>query len=273
MTALTTARVTVDPPSRLPVDYLSLTSLKLFMSCPTKWRRRYLEHEPEPPSGKLILGKSSHGALAQHYGVQLESGTGLCTEDVLDEFASDWDARVGDGEVDWGTDRPGQLKDSGAGALRVYHTQFAPRITPVAVEREFELSWPGVEWVLTGWLDLEDTENRVRDYKATGRRISQKDADGDLQPTVLLTARRAEHNPAAGFAFDAMVRTKRPTAEVVHTVRSQRQLDLLTDRIFALAREIEWRCETGVWSGAPPGTWFCQTCRYADCPLRLGVLG
>jgi hypothetical protein len=270
MTALATARITVDPPARLPVEYLSLTSIKLFMQCPEKWSRRYLDHEPEPPAGKLILGKACHAALAQHYGHQLESGEGLSTADVLDEFSTDWDARVGEGEVDWGTDTPGPLKDAGAGALGLYHTRLAPAITPVAVEREFELSWPGVEWALTGWIDLEDTENRVRDYKATARRISQKDADGDLQPTVLLTARRAEGQPADGFCFDAMVRTKQPVAEIVATERSDRQLDLLTDRIFTIAREIEWRCETDTWSGAAPGTWFCSTCRYHDCPLRLG---
>ena len=26
--------LTIDPPARLPVDYLSLTSLKFFMQCP-----------------------------------------------------------------------------------------------------------------------------------------------------------------------------------------------------------------------------------------------
>ena len=262
--------VTVDPPRVLPVDYLSLTSIKLFMQCPEKWRRRYIDHEPEPMAGKLILGRAAHAALAQHFGAQLESGTGLSTEAVLDEFATDWDARVGAEEVDWGTDIPGELKDSGLGGLEVYHRTFAPAITPVDVERGFELHWPGVEWALTGYIDLEDDDDLVRDFKAIGKRMSQRDADSDLQPTVLLAARRAEENPAAGFRFDTMVRNKTPVADVLSTARSERQLDLLTDRIFGLAREIEWRCETGQWSGAAPGTWFCSTCRYHDCRWRLG---
>ena len=34
MTALAVARTRVDPPATLPVDQLSLTSLKLLMQCP-----------------------------------------------------------------------------------------------------------------------------------------------------------------------------------------------------------------------------------------------
>jgi len=257
-------------PPQIPVEYLSLSSLRLFQQCPEKWRRRYVDHEHEPPSGKMLLGSAAGAALAQHYGRQIESGTGLSTEELLDEFAAEWDDRTGREDVDYEQETPGELKDSGAGALRVYHTQFAPGIVPVAVERQFELHWPGVDWCLTGYLDLEDADGLVRDYKMSAKKMSQRDADADLQPTVYLAAKRAEGDPAAGFRFDQMIRTKQPTAQVVVTERSERQLDQLTERVFTLAREIEWRCETGTWSGAPPNTWFCGTCRYHDCAWRLG---
>ena len=173
-------------------------------------------------------------------------------------------------DVDYGKDTPGQLKDSGAGALRIYRTQFAPAIVPICVERGFVLEWAGVYWKLTGYVDLEDAEGLVRDYKMIDRRMSQGAADADLQADVYLAARRAEGNPAAGFRFDTMIRTSQPKAEVVVTERSEHQLDRLTDRIFALAREIEWRTTNDQWMGAAPMTWFCGTCRYADCAWRLG---
>jgi hypothetical protein len=270
MSVLDVARVRVDPPAVLPVDYLSLSSIKLFMRCPERWRRRYIEKEIEPSSGKMVLGSAAGAALAQHYGHQMESGEGFGQEQLLDEFSSEWEERTEREEVAWGGESPGELKDSGAGALRVYHARFAPEVEPVSVEREIELSWPGVYWKVTGFMDLEDAAGRVRDYKM-GKRVSQADADADLQPTTYLAARRAEGNPAAGFTFDNMIRNKTPTADVVSTTRSELQLDLLTDRIFTIAREIEWRCLTDTWSGAAPGTWFCSTCGYRDCPLRLGV--
>lgn len=280
--------ITIDPPARLPVDYLSLSSLRQFMRCPEAWRRRYIEKILEPPSGKMVLGGAAGAALAQHYGHQLESGVGLSTEALLDEFCSEWDDRIHREEVNWGSDSAGALKDGGVGTLHLYHkfvanhpavvkngrtiTEATPAIFPVSVEREFQLSWPGVQWCLTGFIDLEDADGLVRDYKATARKLPQRDADADLQPTVYLAARRAEGNPATGFRFDTLIRTQQPKIEVVKTDRSDADLDRLTNRIFTLAREIEWRAETDTWSGAAPGTWFCSTCRYHDCALRLGRL-
>jgi hypothetical protein len=263
--------VRIDPPATLPVDYLSLSSLRLLMQCPRRWKLRYIDGAYEPPSGRMLLGGAAGAALAQHYGHQIETGQGLSTEQLLDEFSATWDGRIGrEAEVGWEKDTPGSLKDSGAGALAVYHRLIAPRIRPVSIERELRLAWPGVQWTLTGYLDLEDADNWVRDFKMSKQRLSQSNADADLQPDVYLAARRAEGDPAAGFCFDTMVRLKAPTAEVVSTTRTERQLDGLTERIFGLAREIEWRCDTGIWSGAAPNTWFCSTCSHADCPLRLG---
>jgi hypothetical protein len=270
MSVLTIEMARVEPPVALPVEYLSWSSLRTFMSCPIKWKRRYLDKEPEPPSGKMLLGSAAGAALAQHYGRQIETGEGIPTEELLDEFSAEWEDRCSREEVDYERETPGELKDSGARALSMYHRVIAPTVTPTSVEREFRLSWPGVEWTLTGFLDLEDDEGQVRDYKLTGRKITQPVADADLQATIYLAARRAERNPAPRLCFDAMVRTKQPSISSVRTERTDAELDALTDRIFALAREIHWRTEYDVWSGAPVGTWFCSYCRYTDCPLRLG---
>lgn len=268
--------ITVDPPAQLPgVDRLSLSSIKTFLQCPEKWRRRYLDRVYEPPSGKMILGSAAGAAEAQHFGLVIETGEGLSVEDVLDEFSSEWDDRIGREEIDFGSDSPGQLKDSGAEALSVYHSQFVPEIVPVSVEREFSLSWPGLDWSLIGFLDLEEADGTVGDLKMKGRRMSERDAHVDLQPTVYLAARRAEGNPAPGFRFHTMIRgIKQPTAEIVPTTRSDAQLDQLTDRIFSAAAEMVWRAETGNWTGAAPGLFkpasdVCSGCRYTDCRWRL----
>lgn len=270
MAILDAARTRVDPPAILPVDYLSLSSIKQFQMCPWKWKLRYIDHLPEPPSGKMVLGSAAGAALAQHFGRQVDEGEGISTEQLLDEFSSEWEDRCGREDVDYGSEIPGALKDSGAGALSIYHRIIAPSIEPVAVEREFELQWPGVEWKVTGFIDLEDSAGRVRDYKMTNKRISQAVADNDLQGTTYLADRRAEGNPAPEFCFDTLLRQAQPKAEVVTTTRTDAQLDFLTDRLFSIAAEIAWRCETDTWIGAAPGTWFCSTCRYTNCNWRLG---
>ena len=262
--------VTVDPPAKLPVDHLSLSSLRLFAQCPEKWRRRYLEREYEPPNGKMILGSAAGAAESQHYATVIETGEGFTVERVVDEFDAEWEDRISREDVDFGRDKPGELKDSGVRALESYHTLIVPEVVPVSVERELSLTWPGVDWNVTGFLDVEDADGNVRDMKMRGRRMSQKDADSDLQPDLYLLARRAEGQPAAGFVFDTMVRASKPFAEAISTSRSEARLDRMTDRIFAVAREIEWRVEADQWTGAAPGTWFCGTCSYMDCPWRLG---
>lgn len=261
--------VTVDPPASLPVSHLSVSSISLLAKCPEKWQRRYLQREYEPPSGKMILGSAAGAAAGQHYSRVVETGEGLSTEAVLDEFSDEWEDRVSREEVAWGGDNPGELKDSGARALEAYHLGVAPQVVPVSVEREFTLSWPGVDWRFTGFLDLETVEGAVADLKMRGRSLSSAEAAKDLQPSAYLYARRAEDRPADRFEFHAMVRAARPYARVVSTVRSDRQLDLFVARVFQAAAEIDWRVERDAWSGAPPGAWWCgeRACGYwQSCP-------
>lgn len=267
--------VTIDPPVRLPVDHLSISSLKLFAQCPIRWRRRYIDRHYEPASGKMILGSAAGAAEAQHYSAVIETGEGFTTEQVLDEFSDEWEYRLGREEVEFGRDTPGELKDSAAAALRVYHTVHAPAVRPVSVEREFAIAWPGLDWNLTGFLDLEQDNDVVSDLKMKGRRMSAADAHADLQPTTYLVARRAEGRPATRFDFHTMIRgIKQPTAEIVPTTRSEAQLDAFTDRVFALAAEMVWRAENDIWIGAAPGIFkagsdVCSGCGFLDCRWRL----
>ena len=262
--------ITIDPPAKLPVASLSLSSIRLFTQCSERWRRRYMEREFERPSGKMILGSAAGAAETQHYATVIETGEGFSVERVTDEFSAEWEDRISREDVDFQGEKPGVLKDSGVLALEAYHTLIVPEVVPVSVEREFRLSWEGLDWHVNGFLDVEDAEGRVRDMKMRGKRMSQRDADVDWQPTLYLAARRAEGEPAGEFVFDTMVRSSRPFAETVTTSRSGVQLDRMTDRIFQVATEIAWRVETGNWVGAAPGTWFCGTCSYFDCPWRIG---
>ena len=164
----------VDPPATLPVEYLSLSSLKKFQMCPEKWRRHYLDHDPEPSSGKMVLGSAAGAALAQHYGTQIETGEGLCAEALLDEFSSEWEDRRTREDVDYEKEAPGEMKDAGARALALYHATVAPHVEPVSVERGFELCWPGVDWRLTGFIDLETADGRAADYKLSAKRIERQ---------------------------------------------------------------------------------------------------
>lgn len=248
----------LEIPTRLPVDHLSVSSIRLYLQCPEKWRRRYIEREYEPPSGAMVLGSSVGAAEAQADHAQIDTGERLDTADVVDLFADEWEDRTGREDIDWRGDKPGTLKDHGIAVVQEYERTVGPRLRPVSVEREFRLDFDGVDWGVTGYFDLEEEGDVVADRKVKGRRLSPADAATDIQPTMYLLAKRAEGNPAPRFDFHTLVRTKQPTVEVVPTVRTDAQLDHFADRILTVAAEINWRMETDVWQGAVPGSWACS---------------
>jgi hypothetical protein len=260
----------LEIPRALPVDHLSVSSVNAYLRCPLKWKRRYIDRDYEPPGGKMILGSSVGAAEAHAYQEQIDTGQRPPTEAVLDLFADEWEDRTQREEIAWESDKPGQLKDDGIAAVKLYDSTIAPHVTPTHVEREFNLQLEGVDWGFTGFFDVEQDDGAVADLKVRGRKLSPNDAHVDLQPTAYLLARRAEGNPAPAFRFHTMVRVKQPYAEVVPTVRSDRQLDAFVDRLYGIAAEMHWRLEHDIWQGAVPGSWWCSEkfCGYwASCPL------
>ncbi len=257
----------LEIPTSLPVDHLSVSSVNLFLRCPEKWRRRYIDQEYEGPvSSNMILG-SAVGAAEGHADQQvIDDGYRPSVDQVVDLFADEFEDRTGREEIDWGERKPGEVKDTGVGAVKAYEKDIAPTFEPVSVERRFTLQLEGVEWGFIGYFDVEDADGRVRDRKVRGRKLASAEADTDIQPTGFLLARRAEGNRASGFVFDTMVKTKTPYAEPVPTDRTDAQLDAFTHRLYGIAAEIHWRLENDVWAGAAPGAWWCSNsmCGYWD---------
>lgn len=258
---------TIAPaPARLPVRRLSLSSIGLLRKCPMKWKRKYLDHDYEPSTGKMVLGKCFGAAEAQSDHTWIESGEPLPTEDTLDAFAGEFDLAASE-DVDWQGNSPGELKDSGALALRIYHTQVPGLPAPIDAEREISLVIEDVPFV--SYLDVEREDGSVEDRKLTAKKLSQDAADQDPQASAYLAGRRAEGNPAERFVFDTAVRTKQPYSERVETSRTEEQLDHFLLSVLGAAEEIEWRTNTGNWAFAAPGAWWCSEsqCGYwGSCP-------
>lgn len=260
-------------PTRLPVGNLSVSSLNTYLRCPERWRRRYIEREYEPSSGAQILGSAIGAAEGHAYQLQVDDEPRPSTADVLDLYAEEFDERAGRDEVIWHDEKPGEIKDVGVLAVRAYEEHVVPTVHPVSVEREFRLQFDGVEWGLTGYLDLESDDDAVCDLKVRKSKLSLVDAAADIQPTTYLLARRAEGNPASGFDYHTMVKTKKPYAEVVVTSRTDKQLDALVARVYRIAAEIHWRLETDNWAGPVPGAWWCseRMCGFwPSCPMGGG---
>lgn len=270
----TAAPAMLDLPGQLPVEHLSHSSIALLRKCPEKWRRRYILREYEPPSGSMIVGSSAGAAERINFEQKITTGTDLSKADVLDAFADEWRSRSNVADIDWGSEKPDRVRETGRAALEAYHELIAPGVRPVTVERQFTLRFEGVAWTFLGYLDLEEADGAVGDTKCKAKRLSQVDADSDPQATSYLLAKRAEGNPASEFRFHTMVRTAKPVAEIIRTSRTDRQLDVFLHRIFAAAAEIDWRATNDVWDGAVAGAWWCSEkwCGYwHQCPMGGGA--
>ncbi len=264
-----------DIPRVLPVEHLSVSSVNLFLKCPQRWKYRYIDGLYEPTSPAALLGGATGAAEGQHYGSIVDGGPGLSTREVLDAYSDEFDLRKEREEVDWEGEKPGRVKDQGARVLPLYHHHVAPTVKPIAVEREFVIRPPHVDWTIKGYIDVEETD-RIPDLKSrstTKGPVTGPEAAADLQATTYLFARRAEDNPAREFVFHSLVRNSKPTPRhvtVTPTTRTDEQLDQLLEVMYGVAAEIQWRMERDVWRGPPAAAWWCgqSWCGFWErCPL------
>lgn len=265
-----TMTTTLEIPRVLPVEHLSASSISTYLKCPLRWKRKYVDREYEPSSGPLIMGSAIHAAEAASDWAQIETGERMESGLVQEAFSDEWEERVEREEVDWGWDKPGELKDVGVACVAVYDETIAPTLKPVTIEREIRLQLPDVEWGFLSYLDLEEEDGAIVDRKVRGSKMNKQMADSELAATGYMLGRRAEENPAPEFRYHTMVKTKTPYAEIVLTNRTDKQLDAFVDRIYQVAAEINWRLENDIWAGAVPGSWWCSErfCGYFhSCPM------
>lgn len=254
---------------------LSASSLRTLHQCAEKFRRRYLDQEPSRPSGAMLVG-SAVGAAANatdHHCI--EHGEFLPVEATLERFSDEWDLEVEEkgSTVSESAGEMGALKDAAAAALSDYLARLDALPKPIAVEREARVEVDGVPFV--AYMDREQDDGSIADRKVKGKRLSQADADADSQATAYLAVRQVESldglaGEPTGFEFHTMIRQKtKRYAEIVQTERTGDQIDDFLTRIYRAAEEVEWRTQTGNWSYAPDGSWWCSEkfCDYwAACP-------
>jgi RecB family exonuclease len=277
-----TATVGASPlevPARLPLRsddtrlmYLSVSSLALFSRCPERWRRRYLERQPEPQRGAMVVGKAVGATIAAHFAAKM-AGEALSAGEADDLCAAEFDERAAQPLTDFGQDNPGELREQAREALRAYQTELAPAARPVSVGRRFELRFEGADWSIVGYLDIEDASGEVIDVKVGSKHVSEARAKSDPQPTVYELARRAEGRREGRFLFHSLRRGAIRSGErclVVPAPRAAAQLTAMEFRIGQTARQIARCAETGDWPLSSPEGWWCSRGQCVDWSGCLG---
>jgi len=166
-------------PDRLP-PHLSVTQVRMFERCPEQYRRRYVLGHKEPPRGHLIWGGADHKTFEYNFAQKIETGADLPRSELIDLFSHHVDTLIDEaGEVDWGKSSRDETLTRGAGLVAAYRDDVAPRVQPVAVEREISLD-VGLPVPLLGYIDVE-TEGGLIERKTASRRPSGLGQDWVLQ--------------------------------------------------------------------------------------------
>jgi len=235
------------------VGHLSHSSVRMYLRCPEKWRRRYLELEYEPSSSNLVIGKVVGAGISAGYVVKL-GGEENYGEVMLDTASQSFDDIKDREEVDWQDEEPGKVKDSAMQCVGEYHQRVARFFKPTTVEEGFSITYPEADWDVQGYIDItgsgEGLAADLHDVKTVSK------ADGST--------------PSFAWHQIKKPNTRNPASvQVMTTDRTPVQINNYLARIAQVAREIDWRAETGNWQGAVPGSWFCSQkfCGfYASCP-------
>jgi len=267
-------------------EHLSASSLRMLATCPEQFRRVYLKGERQRPGAALVWGSADHYAHEQNFFQKIESHTDISEDDVKRAFAEGFDRSIdqngGEAEVDWGSDKAGELKDRGVKLAAVYHQQVSPRVQPTAVEKNVRLELPGIAVPVVGRIDIETAAHLIEGKTATAKK-SKPEPQWRLQGSL--------YQLATGLPLEWHVKTKTKVPAVytpaeepgLRLVASQLLLDATVERVRRLVATMLTLHEAygpdEPWpTGAPDYGWACDYCGFRptcawwkDEPVRPGA--
>ncbi len=250
-------------------SHLSATQMSMFQRCAEQYRRRYVLGEKERPRAALIWGGADHAAHEENFRQKITSGEDVPVDVVEDAFATAFDRKVdeagGLGEVEWGDEKPADLKDAGAALVAAYHRQVSPSVQPVSVEREFKLELPGVPIPVVGRMDIE-TELPAIERKTAKR------AEKTVKPTWRIQGLLYQLVEKRPVVWHVSVKTKVPAIYTqletpgLSMAVSDATLGAAERLVGTTAQTIEAFYSTfgpeQPWPGAISHDWACSWCAY-----------
>lgn len=267
--------ISLEVPRKLPIDHLSHSSLRMYYQCPMKWYKRYIEMEYEPTNSRMLIGKAVGGGASAGY-VSKRDGSEEYGQAVLDVTSDIVDEVIASEEIaDIEETSAGEIKDTAIACVGHYYDRVMTHFHPRTVEEGFRIDFPEADWHVQGYIDITGQGPGLfadlHDIKVIAR--ANNAIDDDVQATLYVASRFVKDGSLPGFAWHQI---KKPTARngvdvsLLTTTRTATQVTNYMARVAQVAREIEWRNQTGNWQGAAPGSYYCseKQCGYwSTCPF------
>jgi len=163
--------------TRLPLEFLSATSLMKAVACPEAWRRRYILHEKEGFGVDRFVGSVDHATIAGFMEDKKNTGLDWTPEQLFGAYDYCWGDELEKSEQggeppSFGIQDPEKLKEQGKLMVHTYVKEAGKQVKPVAVENRFEERIPGVPIPVLGYIDLEESD-RIIERKTSKTKVSK----------------------------------------------------------------------------------------------------
>lgn len=257
--------------------HLSPSQLDMFARCPEQWRRRYIEREIIPPGVALLTGTGYHAGAEVNLRQKIESHVDLPAADIIAAAVAGFEGAVAGGyqltpdEQSVGPKKViGTAKDQVAALAKLHAKEVAPAYQPAEVEKPCRIVLPDSTHDIIGFVDVVTVDDNIVDFKTAARKKRQEDADTSTQLTAYSAAFQIEHGREPRLQLDIVTKTKTPARQVLTTKRTTRDFDALSNRAAKMLDAVS----AGVFTYAPPGSWWCSSkfCGYsATCPYFGGA--
>jgi hypothetical protein len=201
-----------DQLDEFPVGAFSASSVATFLTCPEKFRAKYVLREVSGIGGGAVLGSAFHHARRTGLEHKLSTGQDLTPSDIADAYSDGWEQAIIGRPVEWGSDKPEALKDAGYIMVTKYADEVAPTLEPAEVEVRFNAYVPGVPIPVIGYLDLVTTDGTVIDTKTSKSATRNPLEHWRVQALIYMNARRST------FEWHTISRPRKSDGEcTIHT--------------------------------------------------------
>jgi putative RecB family exonuclease len=225
-------------------EYLSPSRLNCWLSCPLKWKLRYLEGIRTPTTPALFVGKACHAGLECYYRHR-QLGVTLDANDVERRMLESWAALVDEEKMDFDSpDHEQELRTQAMSLVSAYLAYAPCNEYPLAVEVAAEAplvdptTGENLGIPLVGIIDLVLNYEQgplITDFKTAARSSEPMEISHEIQlSSYAWLHRQITGQRENGLEIRSLIKTKTPKVEF-HSYAARTDGHFL--RLFAVIRE------------------------------------
>jgi putative RecB family exonuclease len=248
------------------LEYVSPSRLSCWLSCPLKWKFRYLDGIRTPTTASLFVGKAVHAGLEGFYRHR-QLGITLGADDVNRRSQESWAQLVDKEEMMFDSpESEGAMRQQVANLVKAYLDTVPKDEKPLAVEVAAEaplvdpFTGEDLGLPMLGVLDLvleSDGGPIITDFKTAARSSEPMEITHEIQLSCYAYLfRQASRWPESRLEIRSLIKSKSPKIEF-HSYPAR--TDAHFRRLFAVLREYLDALDAGRFNYRPGfGCGFCD---------------